>query len=90
VAGVPLHLHFDGARISGSGQPGLLMFGCGSLLWGVTSLAAAAVVDRVNPTITVHNLGVFGAAFAILSVCCGVGGWRDRAGGWWRVMRLRC
>ena len=46
----------------GSGQPGLLMFGCGSLLWGVTSLAAAVVVDRVNTTITVHNLGVFGAA----------------------------
>ena len=46
----------------GSGQPGLLMFGCGSLLWGFTSLAAAAIVDRVNPTITVHNLGVLGAA----------------------------
>src|ERR1039457_7030050 len=27
----------------GSGQPGLLMFGCGSLVWGVTSLAAAVV-----------------------------------------------
>ncbi|MCX6925677.1 MAG: hypothetical protein NT154_21070 [Verrucomicrobia bacterium] len=38
-----------------NGQPGLLMFGCGSLLWGVTSLAAAVVVDRVNATITVHN-----------------------------------
>jgi uncharacterized membrane protein YedE/YeeE len=46
----------------GSGQPGLLMFGCGSLLWGVTSLAAAVIVDRVNPTITVHNVGVLGAA----------------------------
>ena len=44
----------------GSGQPGLLMFGCGSLLWGVTSLAAATVVDRVNPTITIHNVGVLG------------------------------
>jgi len=44
------------------GQPALLMFGCGSLLWGVTSLAAAAVVDHVNLTVTVHNLGVFGAA----------------------------
>ena len=50
----------------GSGQPGLLMFGCGSLLWGVTSLAAAVMVDRVNPTITVHNVGVFGAAFCHL------------------------
>ena len=46
-----------------SGRPGLLMFGCGSLLWGFTSLVAAAMVDHINPTITVHNLGVFGAAF---------------------------
>ena len=51
----------------GSGQPGLLMFGCGSLLWGVTSLAAAAVVDRVNPTITIHNLGILGAALCHLA-----------------------
>ena len=50
----------------GSGQPGLLMFGCGSLLWGVTSLVAAGLVDRVNTTITVHNLGVLGAALCHL------------------------
>ena len=50
----------------GSGQPGLLMFGCGSLLWGVTSLAAAVIVDRVNPTVTVHNVGVLGAALCHL------------------------
>jgi PAS domain S-box-containing protein len=58
----------------GSGQPGLLMFGCGSLLWGVTSLVAAGMVDRVNTTITVHNLGVFGAA------ACHLAGllWRGR------------
>ena len=50
-----------------SGQPGLLMFGCESLLWGFTSLSAAVLVDsNVNPTITVHNLGVFGAAFCHL------------------------
>jgi len=46
----------------GSGRPGLLMFGCGSLLWGITSLAAAVVVQRINPTITLHNLGVLAAA----------------------------
>jgi PAS domain S-box-containing protein len=58
----------------GSGQPGLLMFGCGSLLWGVTSLAAAVIVDRVNPTVTVHNAGVLGAA-----LCHFVGSlWRGR------------
>ena len=44
------------------GRPSLLMFGCGSLLWGCTSLAAACIVDRLNPTITVHNLGLLGAA----------------------------
>ncbi len=44
------------------GQPGLLMFGCGSLVWGVTSLSAAVIVDRVNTTITVHNVGMLGAA----------------------------
>jgi len=46
----------------GTGQPGLLMFGCGSLVWGVSSLAAAAIVDRVNTTVTVHNVGMLGAA----------------------------
>jgi len=45
-----------------SGQPSLLMFGCGSLVWGFTSLAAAVMVERVNTTITVHNIGVLGAA----------------------------
>ena len=46
-----------------TGQPGLLMFGCGSLLWGSTSLAAAMIVGPdANPTVTVHNLGVFGAS----------------------------
>ena len=45
-----------------SGQPGLLLFGCGALLWGTTSLAAAVVVDHVNATITTHNVGVLGAA----------------------------
>ncbi len=50
----------------GNGQPGLLLFGCGSLMWGVTSLSAAVVLDRVNTAITVHNLGVFGAALCHL------------------------
>ena len=51
----------------GNGQPGLLMFGCGSLLWGSTSLVAALLIDHsVNTTVTVHNLGVCGAAFCHL------------------------
>ena len=73
----------------GSGQPGLLMFGCGSLLWGVTSLAAAVIVDRVNPTITVHNLYYwYGLGLALvatgltgvmlLTVQGGILGWTNR------------
>jgi PAS domain S-box-containing protein len=71
-----------------SGQPGLLMFGCGSLLWGVTSLAAAVIVDRLNPTITVHNVGVLGAA-----LCHLVGSlWRGRLPrpGHWLVVGYAC
>ena len=50
-----------------SGQPALLMFGCGLLLWGLTSLAAAMIVGfHVNPTITVHNLGALVAALCHL------------------------
>jgi PAS domain S-box-containing protein len=53
----------------GSGQPCLLMFGCGSLVWGFTSLIAAMLVDdsNVNPTITIHNVGVLGAALCHLA-----------------------
>ena len=71
-----------------SGQPGLLMFGCGSLLWGVTSLAAAVIVDRLNPTITVHNVGVLGAA-----LCHLVGSlWRGRLPrpGHWLAVGYAC
>ena len=50
-----------------NGQPGLLMFGCGSLLWGITSLVAAMLVERVNTTVTIHNIGVFLAAFCHLT-----------------------
>ena len=46
-----------------SGQAGLLMLGAGVLLWGLASLAAAPLVSRSgNQTITIHNLGAFGAA----------------------------
>ena len=68
----------------GSGQPALLMFGCGSLLWGVTSLTAAMVVDRVNATVTVHNLGVFGAALCHLAGLLWFG--RLRRPGRWLVV----
>jgi len=50
-------------RFLETGQSGLLMLGCGSLLWGFTSLAASNLIDASgNLTITVHNLGVLGAA----------------------------
>ncbi len=58
-----------------SGYPNLLMFGCGSLLWGLTSVTAAMITGaNINQGITVHNLGIFGAAL------CHFGGmlWRER------------
>lgn len=69
-------------RFLKNGHSGLLMLGCGSLLWGFTSLAAARLIDASgNLTITVHNLGVLGAAL------CHAGGllWRKqlvRRGRW--------
>jgi len=64
-----------GRSFLGNGQPGLLMLGCGSLLWGFTSLAASRMMDSSgNLTITVHNLGVLGTAL------CHIGGllWHGR------------
>ena len=56
-------------------QPGLLMFGCGTLLWGLASMCAAALITATgNQTITVHNLGALGAALCHL---CGFF-WRGR------------
>ena len=50
-----------------SGQAGQVMLGSGSLLWGFTSMSAAALVDPSgNFLVTVHNLGVFGAALCHL------------------------
>jgi hypothetical protein len=58
-----------------SGHPNLLMFCCGSLLWGLTSVTAAIITGaNINPSITVHNLGIFGAA---LCHFCGMV-WRER------------
>jgi PAS domain S-box-containing protein len=65
-----------------NGQPGLVMLGSGSLLWGGSSMAASALLDSSgNLTVTVHNLGVCGAAL------CYLGGflWRgqlERPGRW--------
>ena len=51
-----------------TGRPGLLMFSCGALLWGVTSLSAAAiVVNYLNASVTVHNVGILGAAVCHLA-----------------------
>lgn len=50
-------------RFLQNGQSGLLMLGCGALLWGFSSLAASRLIEASgNITITVHNLGVLGAA----------------------------
>lgn len=58
------------------GQPGLLLFSCGSLLWGASSLVASLVLERVNTSMTIHNLGIFCAALCHF------------AGMWWKG-RLR-
>ena len=51
-----------------TGRPGLLMFSCGALVWGVTSLSAAAiVVNHLNASVTVHNVGILGAALCHLA-----------------------
>jgi len=50
-----------------TGQPGLLMFGCGALVWGITSLVAAVVVNRLNGTIFIHNVGMLAAALCHLA-----------------------
>ena len=58
-----------------TGQPGLLMFSSGTLLWGTTALAAAWLAGPgMNDTVTVHNVGVFGTA------ACHLAGllWRGR------------
>jgi len=50
-------------------QPGLLLFGCGALLWGVAVVVASALVNRgANVAITIHNAGM------LLSALCYLGG----------------
>jgi len=49
------------------GQPGLLMFGCGALLWGVAVVVSSALVNRgANVAITIHNAGMLGSALCYL------------------------
>jgi PAS domain S-box-containing protein len=48
-------------------EPGMLLVGCGMLVWGVGSLVAAAVAGGVtNILITVHNLAVWLGACGLL------------------------
>lgn len=52
-----------GRSFLANGETGLLLFGCGTLLWGFTTLVAASVVHLGgNATITIHNLGILGSA----------------------------
>ena len=52
-----------GRSFLAGGQPGLIMLGCGVLLWGFATLAASVLVNYgANIMVTIHNLGVLGAA----------------------------
>lgn len=45
------------------GQPGLIMLGCGVLLWGLATLGASQLATYgANTLVTIHNLGVLCAA----------------------------
>lgn len=45
------------------GPPGLVMLGCGALAWGLSTLIAVELLDQGgNVVITIHNLGLLGAA----------------------------
>jgi PAS domain S-box-containing protein len=60
-------------------QPGMLMLGCGALLWGFASMASSALVEAgVNLAVTVHNLGLLGAAACHLGGLLWVGRLRHR------------
>jgi PAS domain S-box-containing protein len=71
-----------GRSFLASGQPGLIMLGCGAMFWGFATPLAGALIDRGgNVSITIHNLGVFASGV------CHLGGllWRGRtahAGRW--------
>ncbi len=50
------------------GRPGLLLLGCGVLIWGVAGpVAVAADPDNVNIQITIHNICVWLAALCHLA-----------------------
>ena len=56
-----------GRSFLANGQPGLLLFGAGALLWGCATLVAGALVNYgANITVTIHNVGVCGAALCYL------------------------
>ena len=60
------------------GQPGMLLFGCGIVIWGVAAVAGFAATQAGAPPIAVHNTCVFLAA-----VCHVMGAWlllKDRPG----------
>jgi PAS domain S-box-containing protein len=45
------------------GSPGLLLLGCGVVIWGTTGVASSVIgADDPNVIVTVHNLGAFTSA----------------------------
>lgn len=80
---VALYISYLAARsFQISGQPGLLMLGCGSLMWGLSSTASALLIDSSgNLGNTVYS---FGALWAAL---CHLGGLLLREGRLQRTIR---
>ena len=61
-----------------TGKPGSMLLGCGLLIWGVNTIVATIFVHiGPNELVTVHNLGVFLAAFCHLAAA--VLRWRSEA-----------
>ncbi|MEE4604685.1 MAG: PAS domain-containing protein, partial [Desulfobacteraceae bacterium] len=61
-----------------TGKPGSMILGCGLLIWGGNTIVAAIFVNiGPNELVTVHNLGVFFAAFCHLTAA--VLRWRSEA-----------
>lgn len=57
------------------GPPGLIMLGCGALTWGLGTSIAVELLDRdANAPITIHNLGILGAAACHLAGMVGHAG----------------
>lgn len=67
-------------------EPGVLLLGCGVLVWGLSSgIAALGLQHGNNVTVTIHNLGVWACAACGLAgaALAGLSRWTVRTPGAW-------